>query len=450
MAWNGWRSKAALVTVGLMALLGCGGKEQPKAGTVLDEARRADRAAASLPRGGRGLLPRHGRRRRRSPPTRSRAATRGSSGPAATTASGTCCLKTSFGALDFLKTLSSHPELEVQPRQPLELPRPGQRAVLREGDRPRPEALRAVARQRAAPTVRPIRSRTSRSIPGVADRRARQEPAGRLLLRLRRRGIVGLRLFPEPGLRRGGREEVGRGALLHRSELLQRQEPGQALSRRHVLRLLPRRAEPDQAAGRSREPEVGEPQLQRRRAVLLGRSHLRLATPTRRASSSSCSTPRGPGALDTSLVSTDNINNPRTMNAVYSLGAADGARASAGARRRSPAASLNNKQFNDYVTPTARCTQFFETPDTVWTPRVLKDGSDSVGALGALNRVYLNIGLFSEEWLLHFNAARRRQADHRRSRSPSRRRTRPTGRRPRQQTPDMALLLPARRPARTT
>ena len=33
---------------------------------------------------------------------------------------------------------------------------------------------------------------------------------------------------------------------------------------------------------------------------------------------------------------------------------------------------------------------------------MLKDGSDSVGALGALNRVFLNIGLFSEEWLLHF------------------------------------------------
>jgi hypothetical protein len=39
----------------------------------------------------------------------------------------------------------------------------------------------------------------------------------------------------------------------------------------------------------------------------------------------------------------------------------------------------------------------------VYTPRVLKDGSDSVGVLGALNRVYLNIGTFSEEWLLHFN-----------------------------------------------
>ena len=48
-------------------------------------------------------------------------------------------------------------------------------------------------------------------------------------------------------------------------------------------------------------------------------------------------------------------------------------------------------------------TAFYTPPKTVWTPRVLKDGSDSVGVLGALNRVYLNIGLFSEEWLRHFN-----------------------------------------------
>jgi hypothetical protein len=33
----------------------------------------------------------------------------------------------------------------------------------------------------------------------------------------------------------------------------------------------------------------------------------------------------------------------------------------------------------------------------------LKDGADSVGLLGALNRVHMNIGVFSEEWLLHFN-----------------------------------------------
>jgi hypothetical protein len=34
---------------------------------------------------------------------------------------------------------------------------------------------------------------------------------------------------------------------------------------------------------------------------------------------------------------------------------------------------------------------------------VLKDGADSVGAIGALNRVHINIGLYSEEWLRHFN-----------------------------------------------
>lgn len=109
-----------------------------------------------------------------------------------------------------------------------------------------------------------------------------------------------------------------------------------------------------------------------------------------------------PGSLDTSFVSTDNINNPRTMNAVYLLKErlqhskrwgqetlADGQK--------------DNKQFNEYVS-SGWLTDFYKAPDTVWTPRVLKDGADSVGALGALNRVYLNIGTFSEEWLLHFNA----------------------------------------------
>lgn len=108
-----------------------------------------------------------------------------------------------------------------------------------------------------------------------------------------------------------------------------------------------------------------------------------------------------PGSLDTSLVSTDYITNPRTMNAVYGLGSR-----LRQARRWGMEilgdGELNNKQFNDFVEggPLA---QFFKAPATVWTPRVLKDGADSVGALGSLNRVYLNIGAFSEEWLLHFN-----------------------------------------------
>jgi hypothetical protein len=109
-----------------------------------------------------------------------------------------------------------------------------------------------------------------------------------------------------------------------------------------------------------------------------------------------------PGAMDTSLVSTDNINNPRTMNAIYSLkprlemGKVIGHEKLSGGEQ-------DNKQFNDFLS-SGWLTGLYKKPDEVWTPHVLKDGSDSVGGLGALNRVYINIGLFSEEWLRHFNA----------------------------------------------
>ncbi len=108
-----------------------------------------------------------------------------------------------------------------------------------------------------------------------------------------------------------------------------------------------------------------------------------------------------PGALDTSLVSSDQINNPRTMNAVYNLGARLEIARKWGKETLADG-GLNNKQLNDYVPAGSPLAQFYEKPDTVFTPRVLKDGSDSVGALGALNRVFVNIGLFSEEWTLHF------------------------------------------------
>ncbi|MBT1075657.1 hypothetical protein [Geobacter grbiciae] len=110
-----------------------------------------------------------------------------------------------------------------------------------------------------------------------------------------------------------------------------------------------------------------------------------------------------PGTLDTSLVSTDSINNPRTMNAVYYLGPRLELTKRFG-KETLAGGSLDNRQLNDYVPADSPLAAFFVPPATVYTPRVLKDGSDSVGALGALNRVYLNIGLFSEEWLLHFNA----------------------------------------------
>ncbi len=109
-----------------------------------------------------------------------------------------------------------------------------------------------------------------------------------------------------------------------------------------------------------------------------------------------------PGTMDTSLVSTDSINNPRTMNAVYEFGARM-ALAKRLWHEKLGGGEVDNKQFNDFIKQ-GPLTEFYDqATQTVRTPHVLKDGADSVGLLGALNRVYLNIGLFSEEWLLHFN-----------------------------------------------
>jgi hypothetical protein len=111
-----------------------------------------------------------------------------------------------------------------------------------------------------------------------------------------------------------------------------------------------------------------------------------------------------PGALDTSLISTDYINNPRTMNAVYNLPARM-LNALRWGQEEINGAERDNRQFNHYekIPANSPLRDFFIEPDKVLTPRVLKDGSDSVGGLGALNRVFVNIGLFSEEWLQHIN-----------------------------------------------
>ncbi len=99
-----------------------------------------------------------------------------------------------------------------------------------------------------------------------------------------------------------------------------------------------------------------------------------------------------PGTTETSLVSTDYIDNPRSNNAIYNLGE----RLALGHRwgkETLKGGELDNTQLDG----------FFDPPDTAWAPRVLKDGSDSVGMLGALSRVYVNIGLYSEDWFKHFN-----------------------------------------------
>lgn len=108
-----------------------------------------------------------------------------------------------------------------------------------------------------------------------------------------------------------------------------------------------------------------------------------------------------PGTTDVSFVSQDNIDNPRTMNAVYNVGARMELAKQFGKETLAPE-NRDSLQLNHYVPASSPLASFFEAPDTVYTMHVLKDGSDSVGVIAALNRVYINIGLFSEEWLLHF------------------------------------------------
>ena len=90
-----------------------------------------------------------------------------------------------------------------------------------------------------------------------------------------------------------------------------------------------------------------------------------------------------PGTIDTSALATDNINNPRNMNAIYQVGT----RLEIAATEKLAAANLAMPG----------------TTAAMPVPHVLKDGADSIGINGALARVYISIGSVHEEWLEHFN-----------------------------------------------
>jgi cytochrome c5 len=90
-----------------------------------------------------------------------------------------------------------------------------------------------------------------------------------------------------------------------------------------------------------------------------------------------------PGTVDTSALAPDNINSPRNMNAIYSVGA------------RLAIAQPETLAGGNLAMP--------GTSTTMPVPHVLKDGADSIGFAGALARVYLSIGAFHTEWLKHFN-----------------------------------------------
>jgi hypothetical protein len=90
-----------------------------------------------------------------------------------------------------------------------------------------------------------------------------------------------------------------------------------------------------------------------------------------------------PGTLDTSFIATDYLNNPGTMNAIFNVPQR--------VRRAEPERVTGGALALRGVT------------DPMATPRVLKEGADSVGFTAALSRVYVNIGEDWQDWTSHFN-----------------------------------------------
>jgi len=89
------------------------------------------------------------------------------------------------------------------------------------------------------------------------------------------------------------------------------------------------------------------------------------------------------GTVDTSFLATDNLNNPSKMNPIVAIPA----RLTVAHEEEITGGPLN----------------FPGEQSRMAVPHVLKDGADSVGIIGALSRVYVSIGEFSQQWLQDHN-----------------------------------------------
>jgi hypothetical protein len=115
-----------------------------------------------------------------------------------------------------------------------------------------------------------------------------------------------------------------------------------------------------------------------------------------------------PGTIDTSLIATDQINNTSTMNALWDFGARLDRSGILSHRSANYANDYAGRYgHNDFETVSAESATMpvllYDLPDAYANPRpvprILLEGADAIGAWGALARVYLNIGMFSERWI---------------------------------------------------
>jgi hypothetical protein len=305
---------------------------------------------------------------------------------------------TSTGVLDFLKTVSSHPSLKAGRDRRWEYYGLVNEPCFEKPTGPDPKRYGLWLDQRRAGCP-PDPFENEQKYPGVkTGSRGRNLPAGSYYGYAT--GIVGLRLFPNPAFDEAAAKKWDANryytdrAYYSDKNLVKPYRVGMTCGFCHVgPNPTNPPADPDNPAWANLSSNVGAQYFWIDRIFDWEGDQSNFAWQLFHTSR--------PGTLDTSLISSDNINNPRTMNAVYLLGPRL-FHAKRWGKEQLAGGEMDNHQINDYVA-SGPLTEFFAKPSTVSTPRVLKDGSDSVGALGALNRVYLNIGTFSEEWLLHFN-----------------------------------------------
>ena len=305
---------------------------------------------------------------------------------------------TSFGALDFLKTISSHPNLKANRDNRWDYLGLLNEPCFVKATEPDPNRY-GLWLDKRQPDCPPDPFENEMNYPGVkAGARGKNIPAGSYYGYAT--GIVGFRLFPNPDFDESAEKKWDPGryytdpSYYESKDLIKPYRVGMSCGLCHVG---PNPVKPPEDRNHPKwenlSSNVGAQYFWIDRIFDWEGDQQNFVYQLFHTSR--------PGTLDTSLISTDSINNPRTMNAFYLLGPRL-QEAKRWGKETLAGGGVNNRQFNDYL-KSGPLTEFFESPATVWTPRVLKDGSDSVGALGALNRVYLNIGTFSEEWLLHFN-----------------------------------------------
>lgn len=396
--------KLHLVTAGgvflaaLVLLTACSGSNQSKPGTVIDEARQANRPAASFAAADEDYFHAMDGALSLSPEE-----IKGRNMWIVWTGGNDRMwdklTATSFGAVDFLKTISSHSSLKFGRDNRWNYLGLVNEPCFEKATGPDPNRFGLWLDKRSS-SCPPDPFENETKYPGVkVGARGKNLPVGSFYGYAT--GIVGLRLFPNPDFDEAAAKKwdadkfYNDPSYYNSKDLVRPYRVGMSCGFCHVgPSPIKPPADPENPKWENLASNVGAQYFWTDRILDWksdDSSYIHQMFRTSR-----------PGTLDTSLVSSDNINNPRTMNAVYSLGPRLEVAKRFG-KETLAGGSANNKQFNDFVPASSPLSQFFTPPATSYSPRVLKDGSDSVGALGALNRVYLNIGLFSEEWLLHFN-----------------------------------------------